>query len=265
MGNQLKHPAGNFCWFELGTTDQNAAREFYGQLFGWQSVDSPLPPEAGGGVYTMFTLDNKEVGACYTLGPQQAGAPPHWMPYVAVKSADDTAARMAELGGNAFMPPFDVMTFGRMMTFGDPTGASLSIWESKEHTGADLVDAPGSACWCELATRDTGAAAAFYTALFGWTTKESQSPGMVYTEWSNGGRPIGGMLPMDAPQWEGIPPHWLTYFTVEDADAAAARVDQLGGKVMVPPADIPNTGRFSILADPQGAVFAVIKLDMPAS
>jgi predicted enzyme related to lactoylglutathione lyase len=262
MGNQMKHPAGNFCWFELGTTDQNAAKEFYGQLFGWQSVDTPLPPEMGG-VYTIFTLDGKEVGACYTLGPQQAGVPPHWMPYVAVESADDIAAKAAELGGEVLMPAFDVMSHGRMTAFKDPTGAVLSVWQSKEHFGADVVYATGSACWCELATRDTAKAKAFYTALFGWATKESDF--MAYTEWSNGGQPIGGMLPQEGPQWEGVPPHWLTYFTVDDADATAAKAESLGGKAIMPPTDIPNTGRFSVLADPQGGVFAVIKLTMPMS
>jgi predicted enzyme related to lactoylglutathione lyase len=261
MGNQMKHPAGNFCWFELGTTDQNGAKEFYGKLFGWQAVDTPLPPEMGG-VYTMFTLDGKEVGATYTLGPQQAGAPPHWMPYVAVDNADAIAAKVAALGGDVLMPAFDVMTFGRMTAFKDPTGAILSVWQPKEHAGADLVYAPGSACWCELATRDVAKAKEFYTKLFGWKTKDSDF--MAYTEWINGETPIGGMLLQEGPQWEGAPPAWLTYFTVEDADAAVVKAEAAGGKVCVAPTDIPNTGRFSVLFDPQGAAFAVIKLTMPA-
>lgn len=259
MGNLMKHPAGNFCWFELGTNDQIAAKAFYEKLFGWQSDDMPLPPEMGG-VYTLFTLGGKEVGACYTLGPQQAGVPPHWMPYVAVESADATAAKATELGAEVLMPAFDVMTVGRMTAFKDPTGAILSVWQPKDHLGTDVVNAIGTACWCELATRDTARAKEFYTELFGWKAKESD---VAYTEWVNGAQPIGGMMSMDGPNFEGVPPNWMIYFMVEDADAAVAQATALGGKTYLPPTDIPDTGRFSVLADPQGGVFAVIKLNLP--
>jgi predicted enzyme related to lactoylglutathione lyase len=261
MGNQLKHPAGNFCWFELGTTDAAAAKDFYGKVFGWQSHDIPLPGDMG--VYTMLLVGDKEVAALYQLGPQQAGVPSHWMPYVAVESADDAIAKATELGGEVVMPAFDVMEVGRMAIFKDPTGATLSVWQPKEHFGADLVRDPGSVCWVELATPDTAAAKTFYTSLFGWSFKDSQSEVMAYTEWINGAQPIGGMLAQDGPQWEGVPPHWLTYFTVADADATAAQAQEMGGKVIVPPTDIPGTGRFTVLMDPQGAPFAVIKMTMP--
>lgn len=262
MGSQMKHPAGNFCWFELGTSDQGAAKKFYTNLFGLQFNDSPLPPEMGG-VYTMLLNGGKEVGAIYQLGPQQAGVPPHWMPYVAVDSADDTAAKVAGLGGELLFPPFDVMDFGRMAAFKDPTGATLSIWEPKAHSGADLVGAPGSVCWSELATTDVAKASAFYSGLFGWSWKES-SAGMHYTEFSNGGQMIGGMMPMDGPQWQGIPPHWTIYFAVDDCDAMAEKAQRLGGKLHVPPTDIPNAGRFAVIQDPQGAVFSIIKLSLHA-
>ncbi len=260
MGNQIKHPAGNFCWFELGTTDQAGAKEFYGKLFGWEFDDHPLPPEMGG-TYTMFTLGGKEVGACYQLGAQMAGVPTHWMPYVAVESADAAAAKIAELGGTVLMPAMDVMNHGRMVAFKDPTGAALSVWQPKEHFGADVVGAPGAFCWGELATSDTAKAKEFYTKLFGWTTKDSTMPEMAYTEWINGAQPIGGMMPLQGPP--GVPPHWLIYFTVTDADATVAQATAAGGNVIVAPTDIPGTGRFSVLADPQGGAFAVIKLTMP--
>ena len=258
MGTQLKHPAGNFCWFELGTSDQDGAKEFYTKLFGWSFTDSPMGE--GLGDYTMLKLDGKEIGALYQLDEQMQGIPPHWATYVAVESADQMSAKAAELGGEPLCPPFDVFTHGRMAIIKDPTGATINLWEPKEHFGADLVSQPGSACWSELATRDTVAAKAFYTALFGWDLKESQSETMKYTELINGGQPIGGMLPMEGDQWEGVPPHWLIYFMVDDCDATTERADELGGKTIVTPTDIPNTGRFSVIQDPQGAVFAVIKL-----
>lgn len=259
MGNQMKHPAGNFCWFELGTTDQNGAKEFYGKLLGWEFRDSPLPPEMGG-VYTTFMRDGKEVGACYSLGPHMPGVPTHWMPYVATESADATAAKVTELGGEVFCPPMDVMTYGRMVAFKDPTGATLSVWQPSEHLGVDVVGTPGAFCWGELATTDLSKAKSFYSELFGWKTKDSDIPGMEYIEWVNGEQPIGGLMPLQGPP--GVPPHWLIYFTVEDADATVAQATALGGNTCLPPTDIPGTGRFAVLADPQGGVFAVIKLMM---
>jgi predicted enzyme related to lactoylglutathione lyase len=257
MSSQKKHAAGNFCWFELGTSDQNAAKEFYGGLFGWGFDDSPLPPEMGG-VYTTLMKDDKKVGAMYQLGPHSGDAPPNWMLYVNVDSADETAAKVAELGGETYGPPFDVMEHGRMVIFKDPTGATLSVWEPKAHPGADLVNAPGSACWSELATTDLKKAGAFYSNLFGWSLKES-SGDMPYTEFSNQGKAIGGMMPMSAMQIQGAPPFWSVYFAVEDCDAAAEKADGLGATLRVPPTDIPNVGRFAVIQDPQGAFFSIFE------
>jgi uncharacterized protein len=185
------------------------------------------------------------------------------MPYVAVDSAEETAAKVAELGGEALCPPFDVMEFGRMAAFKDPTGATLSIWEPKTHFGADLVGAPGSFCWGELATTDVAKAGAFYASLFGWTLKES-SNGMHYTEFGNKGEMIGGMMPMDGPQFQGVPPHWSIYFAVDDVDATAEKARGLGAVLCAPPTDIPNVGRFAVIQDPQGAVFSIFKLPQAA-
>jgi uncharacterized protein len=265
MGSQMKHATGNFCWFELGTSDQNAAKEFYTELFGWRYNDSTMPPEMGG-VYTTWLKDDKDVGAMYLLGPEMEGFPPHWMLYVAVDSADETAAKIAELGGEVVMPPFDVMDYGRMAVFKDPTGATLSVWESKTHFGADLVNATGSACWGELATTDVKKAGAFYSSLFGWSLKES-SDGMPYTEFSNQGQAIGGMMPMLGPQFSdvpSIPPHWMVYFAVDDCDASAEQAKGLGAIMRHPPTDIPNAGRFAVIQDPQGATFSIFKWAQPA-
>jgi hypothetical protein len=258
MGTQLKHPAGNFCWFELGSSDQNAAKKFYTGLFGWSFNDSPLPPEMGG-VYTMFLKGDKEVCALYQLGPQQEGVPPHWMPYVMVESVDAAAKKVADLGGTVIVSPSDVMDYGRLAVFTDPTGATISIWEAKTHFGADVVGEAGTVCWNELATRDTAKAGKFYAALFGWSLKESTT-GMPYTEFGNKGQMVGGMMAMDGPQWENVPPNWGTYFAVDDCDATVEKAEGLGGSAIVAPTDIPNVGRFSVIRDPQGAVFAVISL-----
>lgn len=258
MGSMLQHPAGNFCWFELATNDQDAAKLFYTNLFGWQYNEHPLGE--GMGVYTMFTLDGKEVCAAYQLNEQyQPGIPPHWMPYVAVESADETAAKAVTLGGEVVAPAMDVYDFGRMVVFKDPTGAMLSVWQPKVHYGADLVGTPGSVCWSELATPDADAAKRFYSALFGWGLKEG-ADGMPYTELSNGGQGIGGILAMVGDQWQGIPPNWSIYFAVENCAQAVETAQRLGGKVIMPPTEIAQVGTFALLSDPQGAVFQVIQL-----
>lgn len=258
MGSMLQHPAGNFCWFELGTNNQAAAKMFYTQLFGWQYNEHELGGDMG--VYTMFTLDGKEVGAAYTLNEQQQpGVPPHWMPYVAVDNAEATAAKAVELGGEVVAPAFDVYDFGRMAVVKDPTGAVLSIWQANAHHGTDVVGVPGSVCWSELATRDADGAKSFYSGLFGWSLKES-TDGMPYTELANSGQGIGGIVAMVGEHWQGIPPHWSIYFAVENCEQTVEKAKGLGGSVHVPPTDIPNVGKFSVIGDPQGAVFQVIQL-----
>ncbi|MFN7929998.1 MAG: VOC family protein, partial [Blastocatellia bacterium] len=249
MGNMLQHPAGNFCWFELGTNNQDGAKAFYTGLFGWQYNDHEMGE--GMGTYTMFTLDGKEVGAAYRLNEQhQPGVPPHWMPYVAVASADEAAAKAVALGGEIVAPAFDVYDFGRMAVCKDPTGAIISLWQPDAHHGADLVGAPGSVCWCELATPDADSAKGFYGELFGWELKDGTGAGENrYIELSNGGQGIGGILPMVGDHWQGIPPHWSIYFAVGDCAQAAETAQGLGGRVIMPPTEIAHVGTFSVLSD----------------
>ncbi len=117
----------------------------------------------------------------------------------------------------------------------------------------------GTFCWNELASTDAEAAKKFYTELLGWTLKESNAVGMVYNEVVVGGQHIGGMYQM-GPEYGGAPSHWIAYVAVEDVEASAKRVEELGGKVCVPPTDIPNTGRFCVITDPAGATLSLITL-----
>jgi len=254
------HPPGNFCWYELGTSDQDAAIKFYSGLFPWTVTKFPMGPDS---FYAIPKIQDRDVCGIYKLGPEMQGVPPHWMPYVSVASADDTAAKVKAAGGAALMEPFDVFDMGRMFAMRDPTGAHLSVWQSKTHKGVGIGGAHGTPCWAELATRDTKASATFYTAVFGWGTKESSKPPMPpYVEWQNGGMSIGGMVQMDA-QWGDVPPHWGMYFMVDDCDALAEKVKSGGGQILHGPFDLPGVGRMAVAKDPQGAVFNFIKLTQP--
>jgi predicted enzyme related to lactoylglutathione lyase len=252
---------GTFCWVELGTSDGAAAKTFYTTLFGWDYDDKPMGP---GMVYTILKLDGKDVGALYQLMPDMvaAGVHPHWLSYISVESADDAAAKVKEAGGTVVKEPFDVMTVGRMAVIQDPAGAVFAIWQAGLSKGAQIYNVPNSFCWNELATRDTKKAGDFYSSVFGWERDVQNFGPMEYTMFKNGDRPGGGMFAI-TPDMGELPPHWLTYFAVDDCDAKVQRATELGGQVMKPADDIPGVGRFAILLDPQGAAFAVIKLDNP--
>jgi hypothetical protein len=260
MAEFSSHQPGTVSWVELATTDQKAGVAFYRALFGWDVSEQPMGPNE---VYSLFQMRGKEVGAAYSMrqDERQLGVPPHWNLYVTVESVDASAKRAEELGGKILAPPFDVMDAGRMAIVQDPTGAIIQLWEARRSIGVKILGEPGALCWSELTTRDPQAAQAFYTSLFGWTAKNSSADagGMEYTEFSNNGQPGAGMMRMPAEMPAHVPSYWMPYFQVVDCDEATSRATQLGAKAMVAPRDIPSTGRFSILTDPQGAMFALFK------
>jgi uncharacterized protein len=252
-----KNPLGNFCWVELSTTDQNAAKSFYGSLFGWTAQDSPMGP---GEFYTIFKLQGRDAAAGYTLRADQraAGVPPNWMLYVAVASADQTASKAQSLGGKGVAGPFDVMDKGRMAVIQDPTGAHFCIWQAGSNTGIGIVDTPGTLCWADLSTPDVQRASEFYAALFGWNLMKDEKDPSGYLHIKNGEQFIGGVPPAKHRQ-PGVPPHWLPYFMVDDVDAVANKAKQAGAKFCLPPTSMENVGRLAVIADPQNATFAIFK------
>jgi predicted enzyme related to lactoylglutathione lyase len=262
MPDIQSHSPGAFCWAEVGTVNTKKTKAFYSELFGWKYEDKP----AGAfGVYTMCKTQGKDLAGLYEMPPElvKSGIPPHWMSYVAVASADAACEKIKKHGGKVQQGPFDVMEVGRMAICQDPTGATFSIWQSKAHKGASVMGENGTPCWFELATKGVEKAEKFYKDVFGWSVKTGSGAGFDYREFSAPGAPMpqGGMMEL-MPQHGPVPPHWMIYFTVQDCDADAKRCQSLGGKIVVPPMDIPNVGRFSVLADPAGATFAIIKLTL---
>jgi predicted enzyme related to lactoylglutathione lyase len=262
MTTTTKHAPGTFCWPELATTDQEAAKKFYGGLFGWTFTDTSMGTDAG--VYTSFKLQGKDVAAAHTVTPemQKAGVPPHWGAYVAVASADQAAKQAAALGGKVLFEPFDVMgTLGRMAILQDPTGATFSVWQAMDHPGVGILDEPGSLCWTELMTRDPAGAESFYKALIGWKSESMPMGEMgTYTVFKRGdGQNAAGMMKIPDNLTANVPPNWLSYFLTKDIKATSDKVKTLGGQVMVPPTPIPNVGTFAVVCDPQGATFGLLQ------
>jgi predicted enzyme related to lactoylglutathione lyase len=114
--------------------------------------------------------------------------------------------------------------------------------------------------WYELMTQDVAAAKAFYGQVVGWTMGSMPGPNMNYTILQAAQTGVGGIMPMPAHLIEAdVPDHWVGYVHADDVDAAVAKIQSLGGSVHVPPTDIPDVGRFAVLADPQGAIFQLLK------
>ena len=244
------------CWVDLGTSDIDAAKAFYGTLFGWDMEDSENPEETGG--YVSALKDGRRVAGLMPL--MQPGQPVAWSTYLWVDDIEATAAKAAEAGGQTIVAPMDVMDIGRMAFFADPTGAVIGVWQPGSHRGAELTNEPGAFAWNELHTRDIEAAKAFYAAAVGLGAVTREMGPVSYTEFQVDERAVAGGMDQNA---QGVPPevppYWLVYFAVEDTDAAIAQLQELGGSVMVEPIDMPP-GRFAIVNDPQGAAFGIIAL-----
>lgn len=253
MADFDKHDPGTFCWIELGTSDDAGAKQYYTSLFGWTTNENDMGEM---GTYYIFQKNGRDCAAMYKMGKDMQGVPPNWMSYVSVADADAAVEKAKSLGGNVINGPFDVYDFGRMAVMMDPQGAAVSVWQPNKNIGVQIRDEANTLCWNELHARGVDAAKKFYAPLFGWTIKESPE----YNEFHLGERAVGGMMQSQAP--EGVPSFWLPYFAVDDCDAAFEKSNSLGGSAILPPTTYPGVGRFAILNDPQGATFAVIKLEL---
>jgi predicted enzyme related to lactoylglutathione lyase len=260
MPERTGYAHGVPSWVDLGTSDVEGAKAFYGAIFGWEAEDVPTDQ---GVPYTMLSKDGKVVAGLGPIPPDQAaaGMPPMWNSYVNVDSVDDTIAKVTAAGGSVMMPAMDVMDAGRMAFVADPAGAAIGLWQAGNHKGAELVNEHGTLYWNELITDDTAVAEAFYTSVFGWRAHIQDMPTGPYTSfWADGnveGHAAAGMMAKN----EGmgpIPNYWGVYFAVDDVDAILGAVKDNGGQVLMPAMDIPEVGRFAVIQDPQGAHLSVM-------
>jgi len=242
---------------DLATPDLEAAEKFYGPLLGWEIPELPNSAEMGG--YRRAKKNGKDVAGAMPL--MEEGQPPAWSTYVSVDDADAIARAIQENGGTMVAEPMAVASYGRLAIFTDPEGAFFGIWEPADFAGAELVNEPGAFSWNELNTRDAAAAKAFYGRVFGWEFEDRESENAAgYTVCSVDGSRVAGMLHMNDQFPAEIPPHWNTYFTVEDTEAAIEQVKAGGGDSVMGPMDV-EVGRIAVVHDPWGAVFSVIRLN----
>src|SRR4051794_11440566 len=263
--------AGVPCWADTTQPDPEAAARFYGGLFGWEFED--VMPPAAPGIYLMARIRGGDVAAV-SPAPERAPTMVSWNTYIQTDSADEAASTVRDAGGALVMEPFDVMDSGRMAVLTDPEGAMFCVWEPRQHKGAQIVNEHGAVNFNTLHTRDVESAKRFYGSVFGWDTLdlgggddmwtlsaygdhlEERTPGLRKSM-GEMGAPEGfadvvaaiQRIPDGQPD---TPAHWSVTFAVDDADAAAAEAEELGGRVVVPPMDAPWV-RLTVLSDPAGA------------
>jgi predicted enzyme related to lactoylglutathione lyase len=258
MADIDRHEHGAFSWADLGTRDLPAAKDFYMGVFGWEAVDLPIPE---GGVYVMFQMRGRSVTAAAEQRQDEIaqGVPPHWNSYITVTDVD-AVAKQAEAGGATLLaPPFDVMDAGRMAVVADPTGAAVSLWQPGTSIGAQIKNEPGALGWFELVTPDPDRARAFYNGLFGWTAEDVEMPTGRYTLLTNGEPPAQAALMATPTGGPEMPPNWGVYFDVANCEATAARIGELGGRILMEPTAVEMAGTIAAVTDPQGAFFSVIE------
>lgn len=252
MPRVSSHPAGQPIWFDLQTKDAAAARNFYAAVLGWTYEEQA--PEYGG-----YAVAFKDGAVAAGIGQQEAGAayPSAWSVYFGVTDADAACAKITAAGGSLMFPPMVIGDQGRMAMCTDPTGAVFGVWQPLKHTGAECVREPGAMVWCEVNTRDAAKASAFYSKVFGLRVDVMDMQGTPYHMLYNAANePACGVMQMNE-QWGDMPPHWMAYFGVANAEKAKAAVEAAGGKVHYGPFDTPY-GRVIVVGDPQGAAISFI-------
>lgn len=245
---------GTPVWYELSTSDPDAAQTFYGKVLGWAVSDSGM----AGIDYRLARMGGAMVAGMAALpGPQ---VPPNWMIYFEVDDCDATAGHVEAAGGRIVAGPADIPETGRYAVLTDPQGAHFGILQSlpMETPQAPAFDQgkAGHGNWHELMSTDPKAGLDFYTRLFGWKPAQAMDMGEMgtYQLFSHAGKDIGGMMGLgNAPV-----PCWLPYFGTTGTEAAIGRIKAGGGEVIAGPMEVPGGAWIAVARDPQGAHFAVV-------
>lgn len=244
---------GCLSWFDLNTTDLEAARAFYEAVCGWGMELWPAEPP-----YPMFTSADGKARGGYRELPPGVEAPPHWLTYIATDDVQQVMARCAELGG-AVMMDIAVPTVGHFAVMRDPQGAVFAAIQPDTPPVEPEPEGEGTIGWIELSTSDHRAAWGFYQALFGWVASGPPSDmgpmGEYFLFGRREGKSLGGMWTI--PEGMPIPPSWLPYVESFDLDAAVGRITEHGGVVVNGPMEVPGGDRIVQFRDPQGGMCAL--------
>lgn len=251
-----------FIWYELMTTDVEAASAFYHQVFGWEGRPSGVP----GIDYTLLAAAGRDVGGVFAMAADACGggaAPsdmrPCWLGYIGSPDVDEDARRIVAAGGRVLREPTDIPGVGRFAVVADPHGAVFQVMTGiTDHEFTPVPEwTPGHVGWHELSAGDGEAAWEWYSGLFGWTEQEvmDMGPAGKYRIFATGRGPCGGML-TKTPEMPA--PMWLFYTCVKDVDATIAAATAGGGTLLMGPHEVPGGAWIATFLDPQGAMFAAV-------
>ena len=246
---------GRPLWYELMTTDMNAAEAFYKKVVGWTSSPFEGSPQP----YTTFNRSGQVPVAGLMTRPEGMNAPPFWAMYVGVPKLEEGASHITRLGGRSCSPVIDVPTVGRMQMMQDPQGAAFYIYEpARAEQPPEKAAEVGEASWHELMTTDAEAAMKFYQEAFGWQPTDAMDMGPLgkYQMFNRPHGMIGGMM-NKPPEMANVPPNWQIYFRVPDINAAVERIKANGGQILNGPMEVPGGDWVVNAMDPQGAAFSL--------
>jgi predicted enzyme related to lactoylglutathione lyase len=251
----MKPGPGAFVWYELMTTDIDAAEDYYTEVFGWTVKDSGLADMD----YRIIHVGEQPIGGMMALREEQleAGARPFWGGYIGVANVDEAAKKATGLGAGTHVPPMDIPEVGRFSVMSDPQGGMFTLFTGMGPPPGDGAKGPGSFAWHELATTDAPKAIDFYMSMFGWTKAEGfdMGPMGVYQLIAHDGLSFGGIF-NKPPQLPIVA--WLYYVEVAEIEAAIARVKAGGGQVLNGPMEVPGGSWIAQCMDPQGGAFAMV-------
>ena len=247
---------GSFNWVNLSTTDPRAAEDFYYEIFGWEPQDRPTGPNS---TYTMMYLGDKAAAALSGMDPKmrELGVPPHWLCCIAVDSCDAVARKVEACGGRVAGGPIDASDLGRIAICSDPTGAHFALWEGRRLLGAAVVHQSGAMSWHELVSNNPMTSRTFFENVFDWVAQPQQMGPIDYTFFSLNGVRVAGMSAMPG-NFPNIPSYWMVYFSVDDCEQSTQHVRERGGRILAWPMRLSGLGRFSVVEDPQHAIFGII-------
>jgi len=249
-----EYRVGAFVWYDLLTDDVPGVERFYGELFGWE-FEGSFGDE---GDFTLVSFQGTPIAGIVYAPPLESGeSRARWVPSLSVADVDQAVAQLRRAGGMVYTEPHEVPDRGRLAVVGDPAGAILSLVRATGGDPADVDGPVGSWLWTELWTHDVEASVSFYSSLLGYEYEIVDLPVIPdYGVLTKDGEPRAGVRKLP---WEQVMPNWLPYVRVDDPAAVAARVEGLGGRVLIAPSDTVRAGSVALIADPSGAAVALQK------
>lgn len=257
MSQMIYGEPGSFCWAELFTSDDKLSRDFYAKLFSWNYTESPA---GNGSHYTHANISEGSTAGMMEIDKtmKKHGVMPHWNSYISVPDADAVVAEAVLMGATVILPVTDVPNAGRMAILKDPTGAHISLWQSKGENKSAPRDAHGMVGWNELLTHDVSLAQKFYTKVFGWEALEENVNGGAYVSFTKDKRFVGGMMAI-VPEMGPMPSSWTVYFTTKNLEKSRQVAKENGAHELSPVIDLPNIGKLMVIKDVVGAVFSLFE------